>query len=104
MNAFIQYSLKHCNAFKGSPHKRSQKTHLKVSVPMRLPRRLAADLLGHDPEQLGGGLHRGVNEPGHVAAGGNRVVRIVLLLDILHQVLVNSKVSKKKTHHNDLLP
>ena len=78
-----------------------QTAHLEVSVPMRLPRRLAADLLSHDPEQLGGGLHRGVNEPGHVAAGGHRVVRIVLLLDILHQVLVNRKVSNMKTLQND---
>jgi len=61
---------------------------LKVSVPVRLSRRLAANLLGHDPEQLGGRLHRGVDEPGHVAAGGHRVVRIILLLDILHQVFV----------------
>ena len=66
---------------------------------MRLSRRLAADLLGHDPEQLGGRLHRGVDEPGHVAAGGHRVVRIILLLDILHQVLVNKKVNDTKSHN-----
>ena len=71
--------------------------YLKVSVPVRLSRRLAANLLGHDPEQLGGRLHRGVDEPGHVAAGGHRVVRIILLLDILHQVLVNKLMIQKVT-------
>ena len=61
--------------------------HLEVSVGVRLPGGLAADLLGHHAQQLVGGLHRGVDEPGHVAAARHRVVSVVLLLHLLHQIL-----------------
>ena len=62
-------------------------THLEVSVRVWFPGGLAADLLGHHAQQLVGGLNRGVDEPGHVAAAGHRVVSVVLLLHLLHQIL-----------------
>ena len=55
---------------------------------MGFPGRLTTDLLRHHPEQFVGCLHGGVDEAGHVAAGGDSVVSVIFFLDILHKLVM----------------